>query len=425
MADRVVVLSIPQLRGRDITPGGLGALEGVASKGQMSALLPPFPGLGAPAFATLMTGLEPHKHGLIGNTFYDRVAEQMVQVPLADSAIHAKKLWQIAREVRPDARVMLWFAPNSRGADVDMMAWVDKPRRLRTRPEEVAGELESRFGTLPDDAASATSELPFAPVTSWMIRSAGAQIANARPDLAIVRLPYLGQVARRYGPDGREAGRAVASLNAMLGPFLNDLPEGTAVLAVTESIVTPVTEAIYPNRILRDMGLLRLEALPSGGLGPDLAGSSAFAVADHQLCHIYLNDPGVIGTVASIFSGDRSEGVGTVVASAEQRAMLGLDHERAGEVVLVACPEAWFAPDWWHADEEIPAEPSESELPMATGAGARLDPQNVSGSLGAPPPNEFYHGVLICSEPGHLHGSLETPASSTEVIRIVGELLRR
>ena len=194
-------------------------------------------------------------------------------------------------------------------------------------------------------------------MTSWIIRSAGTQIAETSPDLAIVRLPYLGQVARRYGPDGREAGRSVASINAMLNPFLDELPEGTAVLAVTESIVTPVTATIYPNRILREMGLLKLGPLPSGGIGPDLAGSAAFAVADHQLCHIYLNDPGVIGSVASIFSGDRSEGVGTVVASAEQRAQLGLDHERAGEVVLVACPEAWFAPNWWQSDAEVPADP--------------------------------------------------------------------
>ena len=148
MADRVVVLSIPQLRRRDITPGGLGSLEAVASRGEMSALLPPFPGLAAPAFATLMTGLEPNKHGLIGNTFYDRVAEKMVNVPLADSAIHAKKLWQIAGEVRPGARTMLWFAPNCRGADVETMAWVDQPRRLRCKPDSITSELEAKFGPL-------------------------------------------------------------------------------------------------------------------------------------------------------------------------------------------------------------------------------------------------------------------------------------
>src|SRR5690606_38617698 len=197
----------------------------------------------------------------------------------------------------------------------------------------------------PSEGDSANDAMPFRPVTSWILRSAAEVIQSEQPELAIVRVPYLGQVARRYGPDGRHAGQAVPALDALLHAFVDAMPDGTAVVAATESIVTPVVEALYPNRVLRGLSLLDTVPLPSGGLGVDVAESAAFALADHQLCHIYFNDPAAAGLVAAVFAGECSDGIALVVASDEQRDLLGLDHTRAGDVVLVACPDTWFAPD--------------------------------------------------------------------------------
>jgi predicted AlkP superfamily pyrophosphatase or phosphodiesterase len=421
MSDRVVLLTIPQLRCRDVTPGGLGSLERLTSRGSMTSAVPPFPGLASSAFASLMTGLEPREHGLIGNVFLDRVAQNVVTVPLPDSAVLGRKLWHMAREERPDARVMLWFTPDTRGADVDLMAWVDRPRLLHTAPESLQERLETALGPFPNEDQS--EEPTFEPASTWILQSAARMIREELPDLAVVRVPYLGQIARRYGPDGRHAGRAIRTFDAMLTGFLKALPDGTAVVAVTESIVTPVTETLYPNRVLRELGLLQTVALPSGGIGVDLAHSPAFALADHQLCHIYFNDPSVAGTVASTFSGAQSDGVALVVASDEQRNLLGLDHPRAGDVVLVACPDSWFAPSWWTSDDERPVVVTESSIPI--GDSTLLNPDHVRGSLGAPPPSDLYIGVLICSEPGMITANEDRPCSSSEVVRLVLELLKR
>ncbi len=56
MADRVVLLLIPQLRQRDVTPGALASLEGLAARGGVAEFLPPFPCLAASAFASIVTG---------------------------------------------------------------------------------------------------------------------------------------------------------------------------------------------------------------------------------------------------------------------------------------------------------------------------------------------------------------------------------
>src|SRR5690606_11437510 len=141
----------------------LGTLDYLSSTGSMTAVVPPFPGLSASAFATLMTGLEPREHGLIGHVFLDPVSREVGSVPLPDSAVQAQKLWQKAREVRPGSKVMLCFTPDTQGADVDLMAWTDRPRILRTAPESLAATLVDSIGPFPSNDPEATDEPDFKP----------------------------------------------------------------------------------------------------------------------------------------------------------------------------------------------------------------------------------------------------------------------
>ena len=83
MADHVVLLSIPQLRHRDVTPGALASLDELAAHGASAELMPAFPGLAASSFATLMTGTGPYEHGVIGNTYFDRAERRVAGRPLA------------------------------------------------------------------------------------------------------------------------------------------------------------------------------------------------------------------------------------------------------------------------------------------------------------------------------------------------------
>src|SRR3954452_13317783 len=132
MAERVILLSIPQLRRRDVTPGCLASLDAVSARGSVSPLVPPFPGLAASSFATLVTGTGPYEHGMIGNTYFDRAERRVVPSPLPDSAGLVPRLWDRIRETRPDARTLVWFAPNARGVSVDLAAWVEGGAGLMT-----------------------------------------------------------------------------------------------------------------------------------------------------------------------------------------------------------------------------------------------------------------------------------------------------
>lgn len=405
MADRVVLLSIPQLRRNVVTPGALASLEALESRGGMVAFLPPFPCLAAPAFAMMVTGTGPYGHGIVGDAFWDRVADCAVARPFDDSLVLAPKLWERLRAARPGTKSLAWFTPNLHGANVDRAAWVDSSRGLQTNPPEMADALVSRFGAYPSPRSDPSGEPLRLEASGWMLRTAAEMIREVEPDLSIVRVPYLGQVARRFGPDGRDAGRAVLALEGVLKPFLDAMPKDVLVIAVTESVSTPVEAPVYPNRVLRELGLIALNGLPGGGVDVDTKASAAFALADRQICQIYLNDTGQIATVASAFSGAHADGIATV-ACGSRRAALGLDHPRAGDVVLVASPNRWFHPAWWVAPNEQPSK----ESGVGSRLGPNLDPSHVCGSLGAVPPNADYLGVLIASSSSWLGDSTQISA---------------
>ena len=214
----------------------------------------------------------------------------------------------------------------------------------------------------------------------------------------------MGQVARRFGPDGREACKAVIELEAVLAPFLKALPKGTRVIAVTESVTTPVSEPVFPNRILRSLGLLALKPASGGGLDVDLAAERGVRSGRPPDRSHLPERPAPGGHCGLGILGASRDGVDHV-APGSHRAALGLDHPRAGDVVLVSSPDRWFAPDWWKTPQEAPRQPELTSGLAALSAQGLLDPARVKGSLGAPAPNSEYHGVIVASDT-HVLGAL-------------------
>ena len=85
MSDRVVLLSIPQVRSGDVTPGALASLDHLARRGGLHELDLARPGTTAPAFASLVTGVAPTRHGIVGRGFFDRAAGRVIAPPLPDA----------------------------------------------------------------------------------------------------------------------------------------------------------------------------------------------------------------------------------------------------------------------------------------------------------------------------------------------------
>jgi hypothetical protein len=171
----------------------------------------------------------------------------------------------------------------------------------------------------------------------------------------------------------------------------------------------------YPNRVLREAGLLEIRETDDGEQ-LDVAASPAWALADHQLAHVFVqdSDPKLTKQVVKLFTS--RPGIAEVL-TAEGKARYGLDNPRSGDVVLVSKPNSWQAYYWWLNDKRAPAfartvdihrkpgyDPVELFFDPATRS-IPLDATLVRGSHGAPAVDARQQGVLLSSAVGTLGGS--------------------
>jgi predicted AlkP superfamily pyrophosphatase or phosphodiesterase len=172
-----------------------------------------------------------------------------------------------------------------------------------------------------------------------------------RPDLTLVYLPHLDYDPQRFGPGGCDLARLVGELDTACAPLLDAAAAtGTRVWVVSEYGHVPVSRAVLPNRALRQAGLLAVRPGPFGEILETFQ-SRAFAVCDHQLAHVYVADAADRPRVKEVLLA--LPGVARVVDGAERRE-LGLDHERSGELIALAEPDAWFAYPFWLDDRLAP-----------------------------------------------------------------------
>src|SRR5699024_12363597 len=88
-----------------------------------------------------------------------------------------------------------------------------------------------------------------------------------------------------------------------------------------------------------------------GGEILDAGASRAFAVAVHQLAHIYIDETEDIPKIKKML--EAVEGVETVLNKEGQK-KYQLDHRRSGELVALAEPEAWFTYYYWLDEAKAP-----------------------------------------------------------------------
>jgi predicted AlkP superfamily pyrophosphatase or phosphodiesterase len=125
---------------------------------------------------------------------------------------------------------------------------------------------------------------------------------------------------------------------------------GVKVLVLSEYGISPVSQPVHLNRLFRKKGWLLLKD-ELGRETLDCGGSRAFAIADHQVAHVYVNDPSIRDEVRSLL--ESTCGIEEV-----REPMMawgpGIGSDRAGDFIAVATPEAWFTYYFWEDDAVAP-----------------------------------------------------------------------
>jgi predicted AlkP superfamily pyrophosphatase or phosphodiesterase len=122
------------------------------------------------------------------------------------------------------------------------------------------------------------------------------------------------------------------------------------IIVLSEYGITPVRGPVHINRVLREAGLIAFRE-ECNEEHFDAGASEAFAVADHQVAHVYVRQPGRVGEVKALL--ESVPGIECVLDDAGKRDV-GLDHPRSGELVAVSEADRWFTYYWWLDDARAP-----------------------------------------------------------------------
>jgi predicted AlkP superfamily pyrophosphatase or phosphodiesterase len=336
-------------------------LKAVADAGWVADLPEVLPAVTCTAQATLLTGELPRVHGVVANGWLFRDTNEVRFWQQCNRLIQAEPLYATARKRAAErgvpfksAKLFWWF---NQGAAVDVSV-TPKPHYavdgnkafgITGDPPALSDDLERTLGPFPFPAF--WGPMAGANSTRW-IAAAAARVAElSRPSLSLVYLPHLDYDPQRFGPSGCDMAKCVNELDDACEPLLDAAKfAGVQVWVVSEYGHCDVSRPVYVNRALRSAKLLEVRRGPFGEQ-LDLYGSRAFAVCDHQLAHVYVRTPEEVPTVWNQVR--YLPGVSDALTG-EERAKIGLDHPRSGEIILLAERDAWFAYPFWLDDAVAP-----------------------------------------------------------------------
>ncbi|QDU31913.1 Type I phosphodiesterase / nucleotide pyrophosphatase [Anatilimnocola aggregata] len=341
--------------------GGARRLNELAAKGWTRELREIVPAVTCSAQATILTGVQPEQHGVVGNGWLYRETQEVRFWQQSNSLIQAEPLYATARkaaEARGEKfRAAKLFWQFNQGSDCELSvtpkpyygADGSKAFGITGTPDGLSARLEKKLGAFPFPAF--WGPMAGLPSSAWIAQAAAEVLTSERPDLSLVYLPHLDYDPQRFGPSGSDMPRLVRELDDACEPLLDAAKRaGARVWVVSEYGLVDVQQPLLINRKLREAGLLAVRPGPFGEILETFL-SRAFAVVDHQVAHIYVKHAADLTRTRELVAA--LPGVAKVYAG-EERAAIGLNHPRAGELVAMANSDSWFAYPFWLDERHEP-----------------------------------------------------------------------
>jgi predicted AlkP superfamily pyrophosphatase or phosphodiesterase len=339
-------------------------LNSFISRNSLSTIRPAFPAVTCTAQSNYVTGQLPSTHGIVANGWYNRELAEVQFWKQSNHLVTAPKIWDLLRQEHPGftcAKLFWWYNMYST-ADYSLTPRPMYPADGRkvfdiyTHPANIREKIKQDLGEFPFPAfwgPAAGVSGKFAPdqVSRWIAESAKWIERQYAPTLSLIYLPHLDYNLQRLGPNHAAMSQDYSRIDNIVGDLITYFEtRGITPWILSEYGISAVSNPIHLNRLFRQKGWiaireeLGLELLDAGA-------SRAFAVADHQVVHIYINDSSIVNDVRSLV--EKVPGVETVLGPAEKREA-GLDHPRAGDLVAVSNENSWFTYYYWLDDSLAP-----------------------------------------------------------------------
>ncbi len=325
-----------------LTPELLEFAPNLKQLGKASPWAAPYPAVTCTSQATLLTGLPPSQHGIVGNGWYFRDTAEIRFWQQSNSLIQHSGLLYDGIET---AKLFWWFNQNA-------------PVRWSVTPKPHYGCDGSKvFDVLDQTDCRLTDRLgPFPffsfwgphaglPASDWIAKATALVLKNNAPELTLTYLPHLDYDFQRLTAPDPERVAEVDRCAAMIIDAAQSI--GAVPIVVSEYGLVPVQKSVSINRALREAGWLSVR---NGPFGETLlpGESEAFAVVDHQVAHLYVRQPSKREEVKQLVQS--IDGIAAVVHPSE----VGLGHSRSGEWIVLARDDAWFNYYYWLDDAMAP-----------------------------------------------------------------------
>ncbi|MGV3684696.1 MAG: alkaline phosphatase family protein [Daejeonella sp.] len=427
-------------------------LKEYISRKHLVNIEPVLPAVTTSAQSTYITGKWPSETGIVGNGWYDHTDSEIKFWKQSNKLVGGEKIWERAKKEDPSftCSKMFWWYNMYSSADY---AVTPRPNYLAdgrkmpdcySHPAELRDILQEKLGQFPlfqfwGPGANIKS-------TKWIADASMLTDDLYDPTLTLIYLPHLDYCLQKFGPDLSKVGQELSEVDEVIRQLVTFYEKkGAEIIILSEYGISPVSRPIHINRILRKNDLLNIR-VERGLELLDAGASKAFAVADHQIAHIYVNDGSTSSQVRSLLEG--IPGIELILDKEQQKAY-HIDHERSGDFVIMADKDSWFTYYFWLDDAKAPDyarcvdihkkpgyDPVEMFMSSKLRAGYKLlrkkagfryvmdviplDAELIRGSHGRTGVESKYQPVLISDKNNH---GQALPA--TEVYKLIWEILSR
>jgi predicted AlkP superfamily pyrophosphatase or phosphodiesterase len=240
-----------------------------------------------PNHTTLVTGVTPARHGVVGNNYLDRATGERVALlwdPVFDkeAIVKAPTIYDLAKAAGLKTAAIRW--PATRNAPT--LDW--------TLPDVQTAQLSRQY-TTPSLLAEATAAgIPV--LGSRGVTAPGDDICTSvcnlilrqhRPQLALLHLEDVDHTQHLSGPRSPEAYAAIkkadGQVRAVWEELKRDFPGRATLFVVADHGFSPIKRVILPNVVLRKAGLLSIK-------GGKVSGGAVRTVTQGGALMVYITD---------------------------------------------------------------------------------------------------------------------------------------
>ncbi|MFC1603601.1 nucleotide pyrophosphatase/phosphodiesterase family protein [Planctomycetota bacterium] len=332
-------------------------LQRFCKEGRITRLKPVLPAVTCSVQSSMLTGTDVSDHGIVGNGWFNRELNEIQFWKQSNQLVRGEKVWETARKREPDFTClnMFWWYNMYSTADYSVTPrpiYKADGRKIPdcySHPSELKDELQSELGQFPlfnfwGPASSIKS-------SQWITEATVIAHKKLNPALTLLYLPHLDYALQKLGPDHKDIKKHVTQIDKVTGELLSYFDSRSVKpIIISEYGIEPVNRSIAVNKILREENLIAVREEMGTEL-LDAGASEAFAVADHQIAHVYIKNKQNNNRILDI-----CKNIPGVEQALDKNAQskLHIDHARSGDLILIAAKDHWFSYQYWLDDSKAP-----------------------------------------------------------------------